>query len=256
MATPIFDASPGSKWRDHVTETWRYLHQNYKVTANPKCGTHVHISLAPNYELRDIRRIAASVLYFEPAFEALVPKARRRNRYVKSNWMDSPWLARKNISRAESIAQIERASSEYRIMILAQGYGDKNYGWNLWSVKIKGSIEFRKPQASLTADEALSWAELAINFIQAAIEHGTSEQLNKVPATIGGLRWFLEQVSVPGVNEPSRLQAIWAGKNPKAMVEPRHIPFGDKIEDTFREKARADERQIRKLSETTRKPYW
>ena len=256
MVTPILDASSGSKWRNHVEVTWRYLQQNYKITATPKCGTHIHISLAPTYQVEEIRRIAISVLYFEPAFEALVPNDRRRNRYVKSHWLDSPWLARNNLSRAQSIAKIEHAPLAINIMTLMQGYGDKDYGWNLWSVKIKGTIEFRKPAASLTADEALSWAELAMNFIQASIEYGTYRNVKRIPATIGGLRWFLEQVRVPGVNEPSRLKPIWGDKNPQATVQPRYRPYGDKIEGTLREKSTADRRQIRKFARTAREPYW
>lgn len=42
--SPIFRVHEGSIWRQHIEFLWRFLSTNYTVTANPTCGTHVHLS--------------------------------------------------------------------------------------------------------------------------------------------------------------------------------------------------------------------
>jgi Putative amidoligase enzyme len=222
MVTPILNVSTDPIWRKHVEVAWEYLRRDYHVTSHGSCGTHIHISLLPNYDLRDLQRIASSAIYFEPAIEALVPADRRQNVWVRSNWRQSPLLMRKGRSRLQSVADIERATTKDEVISLMQHTGDNNFTWNfshLMEQGLKQTIEFRKPPASMTSAEALSWAELTMTFVQASIQHGTLSNLRRFEVNIGGLLRFLKQVNVPGVNEPHRLQRIWAGKPLEAAWE-------------------------------------
>lgn len=223
MVTPILDVSTDPLWREHVEVAWECLLQKYHVTSHGSCGTHVHVSLVPNYNLRDIQRIAASAIYFEAAIEALVPADRRQNVWVQSNWRHSPLLMRKGRSRLESIAEIERATTKDRVISLMQEDGETSFTWNFSHLSkggLKQTIEFRKPPASVTSSEALSWAELTMTFVQAAVQHGRLGHLQKFAANTDGLLAFLLQVNVAGVNEPQRLQRIWAGQPLDAAWEP------------------------------------
>jgi Putative amidoligase enzyme len=272
LVTPVFRALPRSTWRRDVEATWRFLHQHYQITGGITCGTHIHVSFeAPGeYTTDDLRRIARCVIHFEPAVEALMPRYRRTTNYAKSNWLQGHLLGHCNKSRRESIAAIDGIPTEGdedeiqgQIVNLMQGHGDRDYAWNflniLWG---KGTIEFRKPPACTSAAMALSWTELAMSFIQAAVRYGTPHRLERVPSTVGGLRWFLEQACRPGVNEPARLEAIWAGHAEHEAVQPQFDPTdylgqeGRVIEARLRNLTMIDQARIQRFARSARKPYW
>ncbi len=261
MISPIFDAYPRSGWRRHVIATWGFLEQHYSISTNDSCATHIHVSLDPNYDLTDLKRLAVSIIHFEPAFEALIPKARKGNPYCKSNWLDSPRLGRAGLSRSQSIAEIERKVDVCDVKETIQSCHDKFFAWNFDSLNEHNTIEFRKPPASSNADEALSWAELALNFIQAALSHGTSRRLKRIPSTIKGLRWFLGQVYVPGMNVPSRLGRIWAGKDENTASEPWAWPRSESNRDLelaarLRNLSEADLERVLIEAKSIKDPYW
>lgn len=242
---------------------WTYLHKYYLIQGSACCGTHVHISLKPIYSLQEIKRIAQAAIHFEPAFEVLVPPERRWNGYAKSNWIDNYGLALRAKSRLVSIQLIEESSSMSGLMLLLQPFYERNYCWNFASLMTKGTIEFRKPPVSTSADEALCWAELAMSFIQTSIQCESVEKLQKVPPNVGGLRWFVSRFNVPGKNEPARLERLWQGKHPKAMLQP--IPSGQiypGVPLTPRERlglarlVEADRQRIERLAKNPREPYW
>lgn len=220
LRTPILDIRPG--WRDHVIAAWDYLEKFYTIRSDRSCATHVHISLEPSYTLDQLKRIASSIIHFETALEAVMPPARRNNGWARSNWLSSPRLAAKNKSRKESIREIESVISRPSVIRLMQELGNPCFAWNLWSLNDKSTIEFRKPPGSVTAAEALTWAELALNFIQAAIRFGDSDRLSNFPSNVGGLRNFLGQFNEPGVNEPERLRRLWDSVAPDAAIEPTY----------------------------------
>lgn len=261
MVSPAFEVYPKSGWRDSVVDTWKYLQRHYFIQVNELCSTHIHVSLVPSYTLTDLKRIACSVIYFESAFEALVPKERRGNIWAKSNWLDNPRLAQKGVSRLDSMTLIEQARYTDKVIESVQGKGDRDYAWNFESLIKHDTIEFRKPPPSLTPAEALSWAELAMNFVQASIKYGTSEQLQKVPSTVQGLRWFLRQVEVPGMNESHRLQRIWGRKDANAALE-SEIVHGPELERDglmemkLKQMSNEDIKRIRAHAKSAKDPYW
>jgi hypothetical protein len=199
-----------------------------------------------------------------------MPRTRRMTDYAKSNWLQGHLLGHANKSRRESIAAIDEIPAvgddnelQGQIINLMQGNGDRDYAWNFinlcWG---KGTLEFRKPPASTSAAEALSWAELALSFIQAAVRYGTSHRLQKVPSTVGGLRWFLEQARRPGVNEMARLDAIWAGHAEHEAVQPQFDSTdytgqeGQALAARLRNLAMVDQVRIQRFARSARKPYW
>jgi Putative amidoligase enzyme len=264
--SPILKITPGSRWREDVKVFWTFLQEHLQITANKTCGTHIHVSLEPSYTLQEIKRIAQAVIHFEAAFEELAPPLRRGNRAVKSNWIDSPTVQKQERSRWQFISDIEAEAKFSGVVELMQKRGDRNYGWNFWSFSRSKTLEFRKPPACTTAEEVLSWAELASSFVQASVQYETLQRLKKVPANAGGLRWFVTRFESSGVNEPDRLQAIWAGKDPKAAMEPTipSLPItpswnwekNKKFELKMKALVERDRKQSESQAETSRPPYW
>ena len=57
------------------------------------CGTHIHVSPGDSeWTLEQAKNVSRSVLYFEEAFEVLLPPERRGNRECRSNQFDNPKL--------------------------------------------------------------------------------------------------------------------------------------------------------------------
>jgi len=250
-----------------VEQTWDYLHCHWSITDSDLCATHVHISFEPPkiYTDEEIRRIVLAAIHFETAFEVLVPASRRGNEHAKSNWLDGDKLGRESRSRPDSMAAISRAANLEQMIQLMQPLDDRNYCWNFNNLfELKRTIEFRKPPASTTADQALNWAELALSFVQASVVYGSLDRLRRITSNVRGLRWFLEQAHVPGMNEPARLQKIFEGKAHHAMREPRAVP--KKADMTPREERvwqaendqqiSADRTRILMFARTVQAPYW
>lgn len=269
MVSPIFRAFPGATWRQDVEATWRYLCGNYDIVGTHKAGTHVHVGLEPDYTLTDLKRVAQAVIHFEPAFEYLVPRCRRINPYAKSNWLDSPGLARKGKSRPESIAALGAVNHPQELLSLLHpmelnGYcKDRSFSWNFFSYYEKRTIEFRKPPMSMTSKEALSWAEVALSFVQASTRCKNDQVLQDIPPTVGGLRWFLQQyANETGVNEPWRMDRLWQGTEAEAMLEPKPqvsgLPQQERLdlEAKLRTMALADRRRAEGLIKTAKGRYW
>lgn len=265
MVSPILHAFPGSNWRNHVKATWNFLHQNYKITGNDDCATHVHVSLDPPYKVTEIKKIAQAVIHFEPAIEVVVPDSRRANRYCKSNWLNAPGFLRAKRTRPETIASLERETYLLDVLAAMQPYTgnwcmDRNFCWNFSNISSKSTIEFRKPPASLDADTTLSWAEFAMSFVQAAIKCESPDALQKVPANIRGLRWFLEQGTIPGMNEPGRLDRLWEGKDPDLVLEPAWF-YLDRLDlsqhrDSIEKLTLEDNKRLRMIAKRAKAPYW
>jgi len=199
-----------------------------------------------------------------------MPRNRRATHFAKSNWLQGHLLGHANKSRLESIAAIDDIpvvgdddELQDQIINLMQCDGDRDYAWNFinlcWG---KGTIEFRKPPASTSAEEALCWAELAMSFIQAAVRYGTPRRLQRVPSTVGGLRWFLDQARRSGVNEPHRLDAIFAGHAGHEAVQPQFDPSdyigeaGRVLVARLRNLAIIDQARIRQFARSATEPYW
>lgn len=155
-----------------------------------------------------------------------MPEERRGNEWARSIWLESPNLAIQGKSRYDSIQEIEKAPSEDALISLLHVPEVLTYTWNFWSLTTsKRTIEFRQPPASSNVQEALSWAELALNFIQVSLIYGSHASMATFPANIKGLRWYLNQVPEAEINEPNRLQRLWAGKSPHDALEPIPEPL-------------------------------
>jgi Putative amidoligase enzyme len=223
MASPLFRAYRGSRWREEVDRTWKFLQKYYEITTNDNCGTHIHISIRRGFSLSDMKRIGQCVIHFEPAIEALVPRERRGNNYMKSNWLDNARFGLHNQSPRQAIRQIEQAQTRQDVVeLMSPGVSDNYFAWNFKSLQRLRTIEFRKASPSKTAQEALMWAEFAMTFILSAMQtDDTIRYLNHTPPNVAGLRRFLSQKKTEAhMCDPEYLNPLWVGKSGRESIQP------------------------------------
>ena len=135
---------------------------------------------------------------------------------------------------------------------------DKKFAWNFDSIFKYWTVEFRKAPVSTSIEEVLGWAELAMSFIQSCVRNGVRGKLVRVPSTIGGLRWFLQQSNIPGMNRHGLLERFWEGRRMDDFV-PAGQPLGfyDQNElSNLRKLIKDDEKCIRAHAQRARPPYW
>jgi Putative amidoligase enzyme len=219
LRSPIFVSFPDSPWRSRLLRTWDYLTNQFYITADGRCGTHIHVSIQQGYDLDDLKRIAKAAFYFEPAFDALVPPHRRGdvNRYAQNLWFGPLHSDIRSINRLELLKSIDDITDfdTFRRTINPVG---RYHSWNFCSIAKYYTVELRKPPACTTAEKALGWAEVAMAFVQSSIKCGTEDVLRSIPSTVGGLRSFLERGHVSGINELERLDTIFEGVNPGLAI--------------------------------------
>lgn len=197
MVSPKLAVAASSPWRSHVKGWWQFLDQNYIVSNDTTCGTHVHISLDGEFSVAMLQEIAVAAIFFEPAIEALVPQERRGNRHTASNWIDNPSFGQLGRSRYDTIARLRKCrTKDELIWMISPG---KPYGWNFWSLNKLRTIEFRRGSPSKSQHDVFMWIDFVVAFIRAAITKPIEihdNYLSYAP-TVGGLFEFLADVRVP-----------------------------------------------------------
>ena len=93
FASPIIRYEPESSWRQGLKSHFRIIMGYAKIMSDITCGTHVHVSPGDSeWTLEEVKNVSRSILYFEEAFEVLLPPDRRGNRECRSNRSDNPKL--------------------------------------------------------------------------------------------------------------------------------------------------------------------
>ncbi|KAF7512358.1 hypothetical protein GJ744_001926 [Endocarpon pusillum] len=238
MKTPKIEVADTLDWASQVKRTWAFIKENYDISQNGMCGTHVHISMQRQMQpgttigtgmaLQNLKNIAKCAIHFEPALEALVPENRRGNLFAKSNWIDNINFADASITRQVAMNMIDTCGREIELIkLMCPPPQRRCFAWNFWALKKFGTIEFRKGSASLDAADALAWAELTILFVQAAVKALPDSLLTR-PANIEELRRFLspdklrylkpmfDQLNGEESVQPELLMSAWT--NEEAML--------------------------------------
>ncbi|KAK8030444.1 hypothetical protein PG990_000178 [Apiospora arundinis] len=209
MVSPILSVYQGSLWRRDVDATWRFLEQNYTVTANEDCSTHVHMSLTDGYTVVQLKRLAQAIIHFEPAIEALLP------------------LRAAATNMPESIAVIEGCRDADEVINLMNPKQSRYFGWNFLALKKYSTVEFRRGASSLTVEDVFMWVDFAISFLQASMRVRGMEDFKMYPPSVGGLSMFVHFANLPsdpGMHVATHLDRLFAGRKPNERVEP--VPVG------------------------------
>lgn len=231
MLSPVFDIVPGSDWQQHMQALWSYLTKYYQIKYGNDCRTGIHVSLQPECNLPELKRLISSIFHFEPAIEALLPENRLDAWCARSNWLYHELTAPEAMSRHDFLLDIQEAGDKTTLVNKVQdiSHGDAcEFCWNFSGLQGNDfyqhgqMINFRKPPAgpSLPAS-AFRWAQFTITFILAAIRYGSPDNLTSLSHNIGELRSFMSRAALPdGVGEFHLIDMLWKGKDPKAAREP------------------------------------
>jgi hypothetical protein len=126
LVSPVLKFTDASGFRHQVENVWEHLKSNTKINVNESCGTHIHVSPQNNsgiWALGAVKAICRSIVFFEFAFEALLPPHRRRNIWAKSNVYDNDHFPDKNLGACFSL--IDGCQAVPRIVELMNDGDDK-----------------------------------------------------------------------------------------------------------------------------------
>ena len=89
------------------------------------CGTHVHVSPGDsNWTLEQVKNVSRSILYFEEAFEVLLPPERRGNLECRSNRVEIPRL--KNLPDLDDCFQKIRECATMKALVHLMNAKEEN----------------------------------------------------------------------------------------------------------------------------------
>jgi hypothetical protein len=77
-----------------------YIETKCTIKTNKTCGFHVHMSPynGEPWSVQELRSICFAIIYFEEAILALLPRSRRYNDHLLSNYVHNPKLARLSLN--------------------------------------------------------------------------------------------------------------------------------------------------------------
>ncbi|PPJ56315.1 hypothetical protein CBER1_00620 [Cercospora berteroae] len=141
-----------------------------------------------------------------------------------------------------------------------EGERDKMFGWNFLNLlqSTQSTIEFRRGAASTNAQQVFVWIEVAMSFLKASMTLGTAENLQRVPATVGGLKWFVAAAKLPtDIFDKRYVDLFYSRAQDGAAAQP--TPVGklskEKASKLKRKKMEDKNRSIM-LEKTLNAPYW
>ncbi len=163
------------------------LRDNYRVSCNRSCGTHVHVGGGhKGFDVKTIKNVLATIWTFEPQIETIHPKYRVQNLDFCPSFRADSELARNNtlagkldiragledILSASSLAELEDLSyASEKAMAgggrLAYHLGDISGSFpasNLY----KRTIEFRQHKGTLDFEELELWIKFCVLLLQFA----------------------------------------------------------------------------------------
>ena len=212
------------------------------------CGTHVHVSPGDsNWTLEQVKNVSRSILYFEEAFEVLLPPERRGNLECRSNRVENPKLKHlpdldacfqkiEECTTMKALVHLMNAKEEDISNLCEESSGEiavteRRYGFNFENL-MPGKIgtigtrciwgksptqwslieaEFRRPPCVTNYEDCVMWAEFGASFMQAAMQYGSSpDHLRIYGSDVAGLAVFVRQATIPDMNDRRILDRMFA----------------------------------------------
>lgn len=195
-ATPILLHDEGPGWKNKFKAFFDGLKMYVVLSTNDTCSTHVHMSLPGGWHMEHLRRIAKSIIYFEPALCVITPdKPDRRNWALRNRQEHHKFMPMSTEAIFEAIDGLQTLEEVPRLMNSAppSGYPTKYFSWNFKELMSHGlgTVEFRMGPGCTSFAECEPWVELAVAFIRAATNYGTSDYLLSLSDDVEGLKGFL-----------------------------------------------------------------
>ena len=189
-------------WKAVFQATWTFLNKHYIVQEDSQRRSNIETEVGvirndPKrpYTVSEIKRLCAAIIHFEPVLSSFADPTP-----LKRNSRDNPRYSASKMSRTKCIAAIEAIKSNpelsrreqiepiRRLMHPSDGH---DYCWALDGVSYGDIIEYRLSQPSTTAGDAIWWVDMVLSFVRGAQECKDIARLQRIPASIHGLRYFI-----------------------------------------------------------------
>ncbi|KAL9054203.1 MAG: hypothetical protein Q9162_004311 [Coniocarpon cinnabarinum] len=143
--------------------------------------------------MRLLKLVAQAVIYWEPAWEAIMPDERRGTGYARSNYVDNMMFALiRSHTREQAIDDIEQVQTVTEFLDLVHPDEAKYWGWNFWNVEQRcNTIEFRRGACSRSFRDVKMWIAAATCFILSAIQAGSIDGIRRRRCTVAELQQFM-----------------------------------------------------------------
>jgi hypothetical protein len=203
-------------WHTAIDRTLNATEKVFSVETNESCATHVHIRPSTGWIIKDLKKLACCLLFFEGAMELLYPAEYKQNKYAAANGVDNPKFnchdTNDNRGLRNCFQYIQATNSKIDLVDLmnpgrpdepgAMPY-DRYYGWNFTNLTENGigTVEYRRPPGVTTSHFCKIWIALALTFVLAAQSIDHSDELFQLypDRDIDGLKRFLRKVLRNGV---------------------------------------------------------
>jgi hypothetical protein len=165
-------------WADVIPMMMSNLKSHARLAFNETTALHVHISIGRDYTVRDVKRIAKSVVLFEDQMDTHHPRRNDDTQcgcYFKSCSRNP---AIDSMTLMEKIAVIEETPEDCIESLLLlinpdpelEPTWDRNYRYNFVSILKYGTIEFRQAAATLDYHWALDWIRRAMLMVTESVK--------------------------------------------------------------------------------------
>lgn len=196
----VLDNHNPATWVKEVQYVWSVIETYFTVVHNESTSTHVHLKRvlkdSKKGDLLYAQAVAKAVAFWDPFVLHLIPPARRSSIYAFSNCthgtklkLDLVNAGAKGRPYSEIFKTIDKFSSLQDVFeYMGQ---DKNYAWNFCNLVMPrggdmktatGTIEFRRPPASLHCRDVFKWITLGLAFVNGALR--TSPEMYKEMASM------------------------------------------------------------------------
>lgn len=141
---------------------------------------------------------------------------------------------------------IDECQSNQDIVDVMNNEGDRYYAWNFTNLYYGGkkTIEFRRSPGAEDDEGCISWVELAVSFVQAAIKYGTTVSLEIYKKDIEDLLRFIRGARVPQLNRPQAMQQLFSGKTGAMMPTQVGILSAEQLAELHRKIAQDGKKNL------------
>lgn len=181
--------SPKLNTTQDITEIFSDFWEAMKVHFDPKrdisCGGHVHVTpmnLTSRFSLKQLKRIAFATVLFEDFVDAILPQARRENKFcIKNSQSPGAGVSEtmawgKNARVIQDVAtRIKSLKNEVELYMYMQG--SRYVLWNFQNTipnpktgRSTGTVEFRGGNQFLSTSGTLAWLAFVLGFVTLALK--------------------------------------------------------------------------------------
>ena len=168
-----------------LSDFWEAMRVHFNPQRDISCGGHVHVtplSLNNKFSFRSLKKIAFATVVYEEFVAAILPQARRENKYCQANSQSVESGLRETLLWGKSHASLARVAAEIRSRVSETELyfymqGNRYVLWNFQNIfpnpktgRCTGTVEFRGGNQFLTTKGTLAWVAFVLGFINLALQ--------------------------------------------------------------------------------------